>query len=109
MFQAAGAGPGCGGGESELRRSRRLTEHRRHSTLLPGVFAEEQERLRELAMNAREEQRGQEKENPAGFDTELLFNVYTQRGDQNFALFNYVLEQSRIIEEMTKDLKQVLY
>lgn len=65
ILRAVVACPGDGGGESELRRGRRLTEHRRSSTLLLGLLAEEQERLRELARKALEEQRGQEEKEPS--------------------------------------------
>ncbi|XP_062320512.1 uncharacterized protein LOC134022779 [Osmerus eperlanus] len=102
MFRAAAGG----GGDAE-RRGRRLTEHRRRSTLLLGLFSEEQERLRELAQRALEEERRGQHARPPAFDAELFYTVYMEREDGNFALFNYVLEQSRMIEETTKDLEQL--
>ncbi|XP_035256833.1 myosin heavy chain, striated muscle-like [Anguilla anguilla] len=95
------------GGEGEVeRRGRRLTEHRRRSTLLAGPSPEEQERLRELARRALEEQR-LAKRGAADFDAQLFYSVYLEREDVNFALFNYVCEQNAEVEDLTKDMEQL--
>ncbi|KAJ8359854.1 hypothetical protein SKAU_G00163790 [Synaphobranchus kaupii] len=95
------------GGEGEVeRRGRRLTEYRRRSTLLLGPSLEEQERLRELARRTLEEQR-LPKRNAAVFDAQLFYNVYMEREDVNFALFNYVCEQNGEMEDLAKDIQQL--
>ncbi|KAM6956181.1 cilia- and flagella-associated protein 46 [Aplochiton taeniatus] len=95
-----------GGGGNAGRWGRRLTEHRRLSTLGPGLLVEEQERLREWTGRAAEEETSQE-EQPAGFDAQLFYTVYMEGEDRNFALFNYVSEQSRVREEMVADMEQL--
>lgn len=66
------------GGEGGVERwGRRLTEYRRCSTLLMGPSLEEQEKLKELARKALEEQK-LAKKNPADFDAQLFYNVYME-------------------------------
>ena len=65
---------GGGGGAEWERRGRRPTDHRRLSTVHPGLLAAEQERLKELARNDMEEQRREEQP----FDAELFYNVYLE-------------------------------
>ena len=69
---------GGGGGAEWERRGRRPTEHRRLSSVLPGLLAAEQERLKELAKNAMEDQRRREEQPAVAFDAELFYNVYLE-------------------------------
>ncbi|KAJ8418005.1 hypothetical protein AAFF_G00137140 [Aldrovandia affinis] len=91
------------GGEGETeRRGRRLTEHRRRSTLLQ----EDQEKLRELARRTMEQQTLLERDS-VDFDVEHFYNVYMEREGVNFALFNYVCEQTGEMEDLIKDIQQL--
>ncbi|MCJ8730420.1 hypothetical protein PDJAM_G00184300 [Pangasius djambal] len=80
-------------------RGRRFREHRRRSTLLQGLRADEQERLRELVQ--------QSQQPPAGLNPQLLYDSYVEGEDLNLALFQYVLEQNRQIQAMTKDVHKL--
>ncbi|MCI4376252.1 hypothetical protein PGIGA_G00186270 [Pangasianodon gigas] len=97
MFREAAAG--ILGDLEGSSRGRRFREHRRRSTLLQGLRADEQERLRELVQ--------QSQQPPAGLNPQLLYDSYVEGEDLNLALFQYVLEQNRQIQEMTKDVHEL--
>ncbi|XP_030628131.1 cilia- and flagella-associated protein 46 [Chanos chanos] len=104
IFREAVAGFGAEGGVE--RRGRRLTERRRRSTFMQGLWEEEQDRLRELAHVALVQQKAQEAP-PAGFDAQIFYETYMEREDLNFALFNYVSEQNRQIVDISKEVDQL--
>ncbi|MBN3304410.1 CFA46 protein, partial [Amia calva] len=90
-------------GDTE-RQGRRLTEHRRRSIVFLG---EEQERLKELIRKSLDQREILEEKDFPDFDAELFFNVYVEREDLNFALFNYVTEQTSDIEDIEEDIEQL--
>nr|XP_015202051.1 PREDICTED: coiled-coil domain-containing protein 63-like [Lepisosteus oculatus] len=95
-------------GDSDTeRRSRRGTEYRRRSTLLLGVLQEEQIRLKELMSKPLEQQEKIDEKDFPDFDAELFFNIYMEREDLNFALFNYVTEQTSEIEDIREQIEQL--
>ncbi|XP_034158441.2 outer dynein arm-docking complex subunit 1 isoform X4 [Pangasianodon hypophthalmus] len=96
MFREAAAG--ILGDLEGSSRGRRFREHRRRSTLLQGLRADEQERLRELVQ--------QSQQPPAGLNPQLLYDSYVEGENLNLALFQYALEQNRQIQEMTKDVHE---
>ncbi|XP_026798573.3 cilia- and flagella-associated protein 57 isoform X1 [Pangasianodon hypophthalmus] len=97
MFREAAAG--ILGDLEGSSRGRRFREHRRRSTLLQGLRADEQERLRELVQ--------QSQQPPAGLNPQLLYDSYVEGENLNLALFQYALEQNRQIQEMTKDVHEL--
>ncbi|RXM35439.1 Cilia- and flagella-associated protein 46 [Acipenser ruthenus] len=94
-----------GEGDSE-RKLRRLTEHRRKSTIM-GTTIEDQERLKELMKKALERQDKLEEKESLDCDAELFYNVYMEREDMNFALFNYVTEQTGDIDNIQEQIEQL--
>ncbi|XP_041116546.1 coiled-coil domain-containing protein 63-like isoform X1 [Polyodon spathula] len=95
----------AGDGDSE-RKLRRVIEHRRKSTIM-GTTTEDQERLRELMKKALEHQDKLEEKDSLDSDAELFYNVYMEREDMNFALFNYVTEQTSDIDSIQEQIEQL--
>ncbi|XP_039626514.1 coiled-coil domain-containing protein 114-like [Polypterus senegalus] len=88
------------------RKVRRPTEHRRKSTML-GTSYEEQERLKEIMKRTLENQAKTDEKPTLDFDPDLFYNVYMEREDQNFALFNFVTEQMNEIENVQEHIEEL--
>uniref|UniRef100_W5MKN0 ODAD1 central coiled coil region domain-containing protein n=1 Tax=Lepisosteus oculatus TaxID=7918 RepID=W5MKN0_LEPOC len=73
--------------------------------------AKEREQTIELKVTLNKYEEAIEKINEiiekTNFDAELFFNIYMEREDLNFALFNYVTEQTSEIEDIREQIEQL--
>ncbi|XP_007894505.2 coiled-coil domain-containing protein 63 [Callorhinchus milii] len=94
-------------GESDAdRKKSRIPEHRRRSSILATAL-EDQERQQGMNTKSLEHQVIQEGKKTVDFDAQLFYDVFMKREDENFALFNFVTEQTNEIENTENYIAQL--